>query len=43
MKVTKRVNPDGSVTVGIIEDEAPKAEKTPAPKPQKKPAKKTTK
>lgn len=25
--ITKRINPDGSITVGIIEEEQPKAEK----------------
>ena len=40
--ITKRVNPDGSVTIGIIEDE-PKVEKPKAePKPKTAP-KKTTK
>lgn len=42
MKPTTRKNPDGSITVGIIEDE-PKAEK-PEVKPEKKPtARKKTK
>ena len=41
--ITKRVNPDGSVTVGIIEDE-PKAEpKEPKAAPKKTTAKKTSK
>ena len=43
MKITKRVNPDGSITVGIIEDEPPKAEKPSAPAPKKTPAKKKSK
>lgn len=46
--ITKRVNPDGSVTVGIIEDEPkvekPKAEpKEPKPAPKKTTTKKTSK
>lgn len=40
--ITKRVNPDGSVTVGIIEDE-PKAEPKAEPKEPKAAPKKTTK
>lgn len=40
--ITKRVNPDGSITVGIIEDE-PKAEQPKAePKEPKAAPKKTT-
>ena len=41
MKETVRVNPDGSITVGIIEDEQKK--ETPAAAPKKTPAKKKTK
>ena len=42
--ITERINPDGSITVGIIEDEpnpAPKEEAKPEEKP--KAPKKTTK
>lgn len=40
MKETVRVNPDGSITVGIIEGEQ---KETPAAAPKKAPAKKKTK
>lgn len=42
--ITKRVNPDGSITVGIIEDEPKKAEpKEPKAAPKKTTTKKTSK
>ena len=43
--MAKRINPDGSITVGIIEDEAPKKatpKKEEAPAEEKPKAKKTT-
>lgn len=39
--ITKKVNPDGSITVGIIEDE-PKALPKAEPKEEPKPAPKKT-
>lgn len=41
--ITKRVNPDGSITVGIIEDEPKVEEPKPEPKEEPKPAPKRTK
>lgn len=43
MKPIVRKNPDGSITVGIIEDEAAKDKAPAAPKEDKKPARKKTK
>ena len=41
--ITKRINPDGSITIGIIEEEAEVKAEKPEPKaePEKKAVKKT--
>ena len=40
-KITERINPDGSITVGIIEEEAPKAKAEKKPEEKKAAPKKT--